>query len=101
MSRPNESEPMRKRCLSVSPSSVVISPLCPGVRSRLAASNSVGSTAPRYGAAIEITVRNKSAEAPIRTDQFLKILLIADPRVEEHVGQVDQQVHHHIYKGEK
>src|SRR5690349_13851679 len=99
MSRPKESEPIGKRCFSVSPSSVVISPLCPGVRSRLAASNNVGSTVPRYGAVTEMMIRNRSAEAPIRTDQFCRTRLIADPRVEEDVRKVDQQVDHHIYKG--
>src|SRR3954470_2781313 len=101
MSRPNESEPIRNTCFTVSPSSVVISPASPGRRSRLAASNSVGSTVPRNGAAIAMTIRNKSAEAPIRTDQFCSIRLIADPRIEENVGEVDQQVDHHIDEGEE
>src|SRR2546423_7572776 len=101
MSRPNESEPMRKTCLIVSPSSVVISPASPGVRSRLAASKSVGSTVPSQGAAIARTIRSSSALAPIRTDQFLSMRLIADPRVEEDVGEVDQQVDHHVDEGEE
>src|ERR1051325_5055789 len=101
MSRPKESEPIRKRCLTVSPSSVMTSPTCPGVRSRLAASNSVGATVPRYGAAIEMMISRKSAEAPMRTAPFLKIVLITDPRVEEDVRQIHQQVDHYVHEREE
>src|SRR4051794_36708041 len=101
MSRPNESEPIRNTCFTVSPSNVVISPASPGRRSRLAASKSVGSTVPRYGAAMEIRMRTASAVAPMRTDQFCRIVLIADPWVEKHIGKVDQQVDHHVDEGEE
>src|ERR1041384_4635558 len=92
MSRPNESEPSRKTCLMVSPSSVMISPACPGSRSRLAASKSEGSTVTSQGACVASRIRTSGALPPIRTDQFCRILLIADPGVEQHVGEVDQQV---------
>src|SRR5215208_4891197 len=68
MSRPKLSEPIRKRCCSVSPSSVVISPIRPGSRSRLAGSNSDGSTVPSQGASSAIAISNVRTEAPMRTD---------------------------------
>src|SRR5262245_54828872 len=105
MSRPNESEPMRKRCWSVSPSSVVISPVAPGSRSRLPASNSDGSTVPSQGAASATTSSAARMLAPMRTDQFARtrdrIFLIPDPRIERDVGQVDEQVDEHVYEREE
>jgi hypothetical protein len=70
MSRPKESEPIRKVCCSVSPSSVVISPGLPGSRSRLPASNSDGSTVPSHGAASATSSITASTLAPMRTDQL-------------------------------
>src|SRR5271170_6398409 len=99
MSRPKESEPKRKVCLMISPSSVVISPVLPGTRSRLPASNSVGSTVPSHGAAIATSTSSASTLAPMRTDQLPGMCLIADPRVEEHVREVDQQVDQHVNEG--
>src|SRR6185436_13476593 len=105
MSRPKESEPIMNVCLMISPSSVVISPALPGTRSRLPASNSVGSTVPSQGAAAATNTSSTSTLAPMRTDQFLKTrgvaMLVTDPRVEKHVRQVDQQVDHHVEEGKK
>src|SRR5512143_724820 len=105
MSRPKESDPIRKVCCSVSPSRVVISPRMPGSRSRLPASNSDGSTVPSSGAASATSTSNASTLAPMRTDQFWNTravaMLIADPRIEEHVGQVDQQVDQHVDEREE
>src|SRR5258708_18717116 len=92
---------MGTRCFTGSPSGVLISPACPGSRSRLAASNRVGSTVPSQGAVTARKTKNKSAAPPRRTDQLARMWLIADPRVEEHVGQVDQQVDRHIQEGEE
>src|SRR5215475_2963943 len=100
MSRPNESEPMRKTCFCVSPSSVVISPSAPGSRSRLPASNRDGSTVPSHGAATATSTSSTSTLAPMRTDQLLKILLIANSRIEEQVGKIHQQVDEHVGEGE-
>src|SRR5262249_18287927 len=92
---------MRKTCFTVSPSSVVISPGCSGSRSRLAASKSVGSTVPSAGAANAIRTRRRRETPPIRTDQLSRTRLIADPRVEKNVGEIDQQVDQHVRDGEK
>src|SRR6185369_7152157 len=99
MSRPYESDPITNVCCSVSPSSVVMSPVLPGSRSRLPASNSDGSTVPSHGAAKATSTITSSTLAPMRTDQFLNILLIADARIEEHVGQIHQQVDQHVDEG--
>src|SRR6185369_12319212 len=105
MSRPKESEPIRNVCCSVSPSSVVISPLLPGSRSRLPASNSDGSTVPSQGAAKATSTIIRSTLAPIRTDQLRRscafAISVADARVEEHVGQVHQQVDQHVDEGKE
>ena len=61
---------MTNLCFSSSPSSVMISPLCPGRRSRLAASNSEGSTVPSHGAASDSRTISNSAQPPRRTDQL-------------------------------
>src|SRR5947209_6606461 len=83
----------------------MISPASPGRRSRLAASKSEGSTVPSSGAAMAMAIRSSSAEPPIRTDQFWTMRrifpLIADPRVEEHVREVDQQIDHHVDEREE
>src|SRR5436190_23659962 len=101
MSRPNESEPMRKTWFSASPSSVVISPAWPGIRSRLAESNSVGSTVPSHGAAAASRTRSARTAPPMRTDQLARMFLIADPGIEEDVGNVDQQVDRHVDEREE
>src|SRR3954470_19082162 len=101
MSRPKESEPMRKTCFTVSPSRLVISPCSPGRRSRLAASNRFGSTVPSRGAVRARRIRIARAMPPIRTDGFLRTRLIPDPGIEREVGKVDQQVHHHVDEREK
>src|SRR5688572_1566406 len=72
MSRPKLSEPIRKRCFSVSPSRVVISPWRPGRRSRLAGSNSDGSTVPSQGASSAIATSSSRKYAPRRTDRLLR-----------------------------
>src|SRR5512135_1835233 len=109
MSRPKESEPITKVCCSVSPSSVVISPVMPGSRSRLPASNSDGSTVPSQGAATAMSTISASRLAPMRTDQLARtrrstlscMASVADARVEEHVRQVDQQVDEHVDEREE
>src|SRR3954471_22278420 len=101
MSRPYESEPMRKTCFTVSPSRLMISPASPRRRSRLAASKSEGSTVPSSGAAMAMAIRSSNARPPMGTDQFCNMRLIADPRIEEHVRQVDQTVDHHVDEREK
>src|SRR6478609_8062498 len=92
---------MRNTCFTVSPSGVVISPASPGSRSRLAASNRVGSTVPSHGAVTPSTISTRSAHPPMRTDQFWSTRLIADPPVEEHVREVDQQVDRNVDEREE
>src|SRR5258708_15473760 len=101
MWRPRESDPIRNTCFTVSPSRLTISPGSPGRRSRLAASNSDGSTVPSRGAAMAMKLRTRSTAPPIRTEALPRMVLIADPGIEEHVRQVDQQIHHDVHEGEE
>src|SRR6185295_1639777 len=126
MSRPKLSLPIQKVCLSVSPSSVVISPDLPGSRSRLAGSNSDGSTVPSHGATSAMTTSTISTRPPMRTDQLARtrdhpdacgttvalstdsaarsvgvqsvrgVMSVADARIEHHVGQIDREVDQHV-----
>ena len=70
MSRPKLSLPIKKRCFSVSPSSVVISPIAPGLRSRLAGSKREGSTVPSQGASSATSTSSSKALPPRRTPQL-------------------------------
>jgi len=48
------------------------------------------------GASRAIRTRRRREIPPMRTDQLSRIRLIADPRIEEHVGEIDQQVDEHV-----
>src|SRR5262245_42040195 len=131
MSRPKLSLPIQKVCFSVSPSSVVISPAWPGRKSRLAGSNSEGSTVPSHGASSATSNSNSNTSAPMRTDQLARtrdhtelcgttvalstdraarsaglqsvrgVMSVSDARIEHHVRQVDREVDQHVDEREQ